>query len=610
MAEILRTPSKLERKIHRACRANEPDLALNFEIADLVNEKQGSYPREASITVVKLINSKDPFVAVNALSLLDVLVKNCGYPFHLQISRKEFLNALVKRFPERPPSRYSKPQRVILSYIEEWTQTLCKNSKYKDDLGFIRDMHRLLAYKGYIFPEIKDQDFAVLNPSDNLKSIAEIQKEERIAMSAKLQELIRRGKPSDLKEANKLMKIMSGFQDDDSLVSSKQKVAEDLQKLKTKAEILNDMLTNFQSTSNNDHSNSSLETMNELFNSLKVAQPKITKLIEEESSDEEAVSRLIQLNDTFNSLTTKFELIMKNDFESASKININTSNNNNVQNLIDFGDDDDNKDNNNTNTNTNTNTNINPQQSQNNDLLDLLGDLNLNDNNQPSTSISNTQNSLNDLFNQSGSVHLSMTPQTTSNNQFQQQQPRTSAFDSLKQLQTLDILSQKPLNQGNQLSFQLQKQQTAQNNLFDLLSTPSTTTQTSYSNSNSDSIISQEINPSVKITAHKSENLKIDYEVFRQNDNLIKVNVLFSNLSLFSQINNLTNLIAVPKSLKLDLNPQSNNFMKPSQDNGITQIFTVTNVKPNSPVKIKWKCNYIINGQSIEESGVNTLPLI
>lgn len=39
-------------------------------------------------------------------------------------------------------------------------------SKYKDDLGFIRDMHRLLSYKGYIFPEVKREDAAVLNPSD------------------------------------------------------------------------------------------------------------------------------------------------------------------------------------------------------------------------------------------------------------------------------------------------------------------------------------------------------------------------------------------------------------------------------------------------------------
>jgi hypothetical protein len=33
-------------------------------------------------------------------------------------------------------------------------------------LGFIRDMHRLLSYKGYVFPEVRKEDAAVLNPSD------------------------------------------------------------------------------------------------------------------------------------------------------------------------------------------------------------------------------------------------------------------------------------------------------------------------------------------------------------------------------------------------------------------------------------------------------------
>lgn len=27
-------------------------------------------------------------------------------------------------------------------------------------------MHRLLSYKGYIFPEVRSEDAAVLNPSD------------------------------------------------------------------------------------------------------------------------------------------------------------------------------------------------------------------------------------------------------------------------------------------------------------------------------------------------------------------------------------------------------------------------------------------------------------
>ena len=98
--------------------------------------------------------------------LLDICVKNCGYPFHLQISTKEFLNELVRRFPERPPIRPSRVQSRILEAIEEWRQTICQTSRYKEDLGFIRDMHRLLLYKGYMFPEVRREDAAVLNPTD------------------------------------------------------------------------------------------------------------------------------------------------------------------------------------------------------------------------------------------------------------------------------------------------------------------------------------------------------------------------------------------------------------------------------------------------------------
>ena len=93
---------KLLRRIYRACRPtnDEPNLALNLEICDYVNAKKGSAPRDAAIAVVKLISQRDPQTSELAIALLDNLVKNCGYPFHLQILRKEFLNELVKRFPK------------------------------------------------------------------------------------------------------------------------------------------------------------------------------------------------------------------------------------------------------------------------------------------------------------------------------------------------------------------------------------------------------------------------------------------------------------------------------------------------------------------------------
>ena len=161
-------PSPLQRYIVQACSPEnfEPNLALNLEIADLVNQKKGNAPREAAVAIVNYINHRNPNVSLLALSLLDICVKNCGYPFHLQISTKEFLNELVRRFPERPPIRPTRVQHRILEAIEEWRGTICQTSRYKEDLGFIRDMHRLLSYKGYVFPEVRREDAAVLNPSD------------------------------------------------------------------------------------------------------------------------------------------------------------------------------------------------------------------------------------------------------------------------------------------------------------------------------------------------------------------------------------------------------------------------------------------------------------
>lgn len=144
---------------------------------------------------------------------MDNCVKNCGYPFHLQIASKEFLNALVRRFPERPPARYAPnpvqsapenqwnhfdyvpPQQFlanpvmdrILYLIKEWKVALTELSRYKQDMQHIRDMYKLLKFKGkiyltphpgsffftncflkkgYQFPELRDSSVAALAPTE------------------------------------------------------------------------------------------------------------------------------------------------------------------------------------------------------------------------------------------------------------------------------------------------------------------------------------------------------------------------------------------------------------------------------------------------------------
>ncbi|MCJ1342944.1 hypothetical protein MMC31_001133 [Peltigera leucophlebia] len=314
-AEPAQTP--LQRYIQDAVDPKnfEPNLALDLEISDLINSKKGSAPREAAVAIVNYINHRNPNVSFLALTLLDICVKNCGYPFHLQISTKEFLNELVRRFPERPPLRPSRVQQKILELIEEWRQTICQTSRYKEDLGFIRDMHRLLSYKGYMFPEVRREDAAVLNPSDNLQSADEMEEEERAAQAAKLQELIRRGGPEDLQEANRLMKVMAGY-DTKHKTDYRAKAAEEVGKIQQKAKLLEERLQNFKPGD----SIAEGDVFEDLANALQSAQPKIQKMCEEESDDQEAVAKLFEINDSIHRTIERYKLIKKGDLDAASKI--------------------------------------------------------------------------------------------------------------------------------------------------------------------------------------------------------------------------------------------------------------------------------------------------
>lgn len=579
------TGSSLMRKIQRACRMSlpEPDLALNLDIADFINEKQGGTSFDACNAIVKLINNRDAHTAVFALALLDVLVKNCGYPIHLQISRKEFLNQLVKRFPEHPPLRYSKVQKLILTAIEEWYQTICKHATYKEDLTYIRDMRRLLKYKGYLFPRIQAADLAVMRPTDQLKTASEIQKEQEIAQAAKLEELIRSGKPDDLKEANKLMKIMAGFKEDNA-IHVKQSINSELNKLRRKADLLNEMLnsTNEAELQNN-------ETIEELYGALKGAQPKFQKIIEEEQEDDGLVQDLLKFNDTVNQLLEKYSLIKIGNRDAAANINpaaisSEIANNDNGGgalaneiNLIDFDNDMD------TSSPSPAPVNMNAPTVTSDPLADLLGDLN-------DLSVSSSNNATNGGISLgAGEISLDNGNAAVSNNK-----PASNDFD---------LLSGLGQNNNTSISTPAQAQPIQPAGEMDLFAD---------FNSSAASQPQQTIQTIVqRIPVTTDSNIKIEMILNRESDTVIKAQIFFSNLS-FQPLSNVTFSLAVPKSMQLKLEPQSNSTLSPGATDGITQNAWIENaiINTTKPLKVKWKVAYIANGSPKENTAVLSLPKI
>lgn len=77
----------------------------------------------------------------------------------------------------------------------------------------------------------------------SLQSPEELEEEDRAAQGAKLQELIRRGTPRDLAQAQELMKIMSGAEPEAKPDYSEQ-TRRELDKVQSRAVLLNNMLDN------------------------------------------------------------------------------------------------------------------------------------------------------------------------------------------------------------------------------------------------------------------------------------------------------------------------------------------------------------------------------
>ncbi|KAI0946604.1 hypothetical protein AcW1_010032 [Taiwanofungus camphoratus] len=308
--------SPIEVLVTRACTPSmpEPNYTLHLEVAEYINQKKANTPREAAMLVARLVNHRNPHVAMLALALLETLVQSCGYPFHLQIATKEFLNELVRRFPERPPPFPGPVMSRILDLINDWKEGICSESRWREDLGNIRDMHRLLTFKGYRFRD-RPRHPPVASAS-NLKSADELEQEDREAQEAKLQELIRRGTPRDLAAAQELMKTLAGANPDAKPDYRTQALTE-LNKLESKVILLNEILDNVDTTKGEKFVSG--DVYDQVASILTAARPKIQGWISNaETDDPESLNTFLQINDQINTVLHRYECYKEGDYASAS----------------------------------------------------------------------------------------------------------------------------------------------------------------------------------------------------------------------------------------------------------------------------------------------------
>ncbi|KAL9546131.1 hypothetical protein MBANPS3_006812 [Mucor bainieri] len=574
-------PYSLPGLIERACSPSrfDPNLAVNMEVCETINKKQGSAPRIAAQAIVRLVNSTKVNQAMLALTLLDNCVKNCGYPFHLQIASKEFLNNLVRRFPERPPARYAPnpvqsapenqwnhfdyvpPQQFIanpvidriLYLIKEWKVALTELSRYKEDMGHIKDMYRLLKFKGYQFPELRDSSIAALAPTETLKSAHELEEEDRVAKSAKLQELIRRGRPQDLVEANKLMKIMTGY-DQKHQTNFKEKFAEELHKIQNKARLLYEMLDNMKEGDVIEEEG----TMEELKNACESALPKIKNMLKDEEDDNK-IDELNEVKSIIKGVVLKYQDIKHGRYDTEYDISGKFK----------------------SETNSLSDKNAPPPAISLIDLDDAFE--NTSSSSSPSAAPASSKNALDELVDIFGEKTTLSSTNTSS------PQQSVDPFDLLSQSIQSNTLPPSSPNLPNL------NHTTSSSPIFAHTTTTSTTT-----TSASSSPVSQEAKAQKSINLVNKNGLSIQLEAYSVGE-LWKMKAYYSNKST-APMDKMTLLLAAPRSMHLKMSPASSDSVPPKSENSVTQTITIENPKKEQ-LRLKYKVTYEQFGVEMEQTG-------
>uniref|UniRef100_A0A0A9WPQ0 Signal transducing adapter molecule 1 n=1 Tax=Lygus hesperus TaxID=30085 RepID=A0A0A9WPQ0_LYGHE len=120
------TASPFDTDVEKATHENntKDDWALIMDICDKVGNSQPK-AKECLRSIIKRLNNQDPHVVLQAVTLLDACVSNCGKSFQLEVASREFESEMKKVVKKWPPSSGVGSQLRIL--VKKWSEAEFKS---------------------------------------------------------------------------------------------------------------------------------------------------------------------------------------------------------------------------------------------------------------------------------------------------------------------------------------------------------------------------------------------------------------------------------------------------------------------------------------------------
>uniref|UniRef100_A0A3Q2Y215 Golgi associated, gamma adaptin ear containing, ARF binding protein 3 n=2 Tax=Hippocampus comes TaxID=109280 RepID=A0A3Q2Y215_HIPCM len=288
--------SWLNKATHPTNRQEDWEYIIGF--CDQVN-KELEGPQIAIPLLVHKIHSPQEWEALQALTVLEACMKNCGSRFHNEVGKYRFLNELIKVVSPKymGDSAPEKVKRKIVEMLYSWTVAFPNEPK-------INEAYQTLRRQGLVTrdPELPPDRTLIPSPPTRPKHPVFDNED----MGKLLAELLRSKNPEDLQEANRLIKNM--VKEDEVRVQKVSKRNNTLEEVNINVKLLSEMLSHYDKDAS---SESDKEIMKELCDRCDQLRRAAFKMATEAEDNDTSLGDILQASDDLSRVINSYKKIVE-----------------------------------------------------------------------------------------------------------------------------------------------------------------------------------------------------------------------------------------------------------------------------------------------------------
>uniref|UniRef100_A0A3B4X3F4 Golgi-associated, gamma adaptin ear containing, ARF binding protein 1 n=1 Tax=Seriola lalandi dorsalis TaxID=1841481 RepID=A0A3B4X3F4_SERLL len=289
--------SRINKATNPLNKENDWDSIKGF--CDQLNDEPEG-PQLATRLLAHKIQSPQEWEAMQALTVLETCMKNCGKRFHNEVGKFRFLNELIKVVsPKYLGARAPEPvKKKVLEIMYRWTVKLPDETK-------IADAYQMLKKQGIVKQDPVLPDDQPLPPPPPRAKSAIFEDEEKSKM---LSRLLNSTHPEDLRAANKLIKEM--VQEDQKRVEKVSKRVNAIQEVKESVSLLSQLLEGYSKES---CSQSNQELIKDLYQRCEKMRPTLFRLASDTEDNDEALADILEANDSLTQVINLYRQLVKGE---------------------------------------------------------------------------------------------------------------------------------------------------------------------------------------------------------------------------------------------------------------------------------------------------------